>query len=314
MTRRASLAPYTLSGLRAGDRSVVAGLLNALEGGAVVVDQELAEVVDAAALGARSEGVVVGLTGPPGVGKSTLAGQLVEGWRRQRRSVGVIAVDPSSRASGGALLGDRGRMGLDGRDGKVFVRSMAARDRLGGLAPATELAVYVMRAAWERVLVETVGVGQSETDVAAVADVTVVVVQPGSGDTLQFIKSGLMDVPDVLVVNKSDMGPTARRAASDLKSALAALGRAAIPVVQVCALDGSGVSALLAAVEELGPGVAEARVEKMRAHAARMFSDEYGRAGVRQLGGRVGVERALLTLGGGPLAMLRGLERVAPSR
>lgn len=296
-----------LARLTAGERRAVAQTLNALEADAVVEDEALAATVDTCALHHRPGGLVVGLTGPPGVGKSTLAGRLVSAWREASQTVGVIAVDPSSRTSGGALLGDRARMGLDGRDPGVFVRSMAARDRLGGLAPATEMAVYVMRAAWDRLLVETVGVGQSETDVAEVADVTVVVIQPGSGDTLQFIKSGLMDVPDVLVVNKADMGAVAKRAATDLRAALKALQRRETPVVEVSAMDGVGIERLVATIEGFGPFDTDAREARLCGHAVRMYADEYGRQGLRRRGGRKALAAAMALSSGGPLRRLRQL-------
>lgn len=163
---------------------------------------------------------VVGVTGPPGVGKSTLLSALIAAWRAQGRSVGVIAVDPSSRRTGGALLGDRARLATDPSDDGVFVRSMAARDRLGGLAELTLGAMVIMRAIFDVVLIETVGVGQSETDVAGVADTVVFCVQPGSGDSLQFMKAGIVEIPHLVVVTKADMGAMAERARSDVDGAL----------------------------------------------------------------------------------------------
>ena len=163
---------------------------------------------------------VVGVTGPPGVGKSSLCAALVAAWRRQGRTVGVIAVDPSSKATGGALLGDRVRIVHDSADSGSFVRSMAARDRLGGLADQTIAAMVLMRALFDRVLIETVGVGQSETDVAGVADTVVFCVQPGSGDSLQFMKAGIVEIPNLVVVTKADMGAAAERALADVAGAL----------------------------------------------------------------------------------------------
>jgi diadenosine tetraphosphate (Ap4A) HIT family hydrolase/Ni2+-binding GTPase involved in maturation of urease and hydrogenase len=145
---------------------------------------------------------VVGVTGPPGVGKSSLCAALVAAWRKAGETVGVIAVDPSSKSSGGALLGDRVRIVHDSTDEGSFVRSMAARDRLGGLADQTLAAMVVMRALFDRVLIETVGVGQSETDVAGVADTVVFCVQPGSGDSLQFMKAGIVEIPHLIVAGQ----------------------------------------------------------------------------------------------------------------
>lgn len=163
---------------------------------------------------------VVGITGPPGVGKSTLTGALLAEARRRGRRVAVVAVDPSSRASGGALLGDRLRLDSDPEDPDSFVRSMAARDRLGGLARETFAAVTLLRALYDLVLVETVGVGQSETDVAELADTVVFCVQPASGDAVQFMKAGIVEIPEIAVVTKADLGNAARRALADLKGAL----------------------------------------------------------------------------------------------
>ena len=144
----------------------------------------------------------------------------------------MLAVDPSSKRSGGALLGDRARIDADPADRGLFIRSMAAGERLGGLAPATRAAAQALAAAFDVVVVETVGVGQSETEVAEAADTVAVVVQPGSGDVLQFLKAGIMEVPDVLVVTKADLGAVAQRAVRDLRAALRSLGDRA-PVVAV---------------------------------------------------------------------------------
>ena len=145
----------------------------------------------------------------------------------------VLAVDPTSRRSGGALLGDRARIEVDPSDRRVFIRSTAAGDRLGGLAPATRAAASALAAAFDVVVIETVGVGQSETEVADVADTVAVVVQPGSGDVLQFLKAGIMEVPDVLVVTKADLGRVATRALADLRAALRSLGASGTEVVTV---------------------------------------------------------------------------------
>ncbi len=174
--------------------------------------------VSPAALGGEAPAHVIGVTGPPGVGKSSLLSRLVAAWRARGRTVAVLAVDPSSRRSGGSLLGDRARIEAEPADRGVFIRSTAAGDRLGGLAPATRAAAGALAAAFDVVVIETVGVGQSETEVADVADTVAVVVQPGSGDVLQFLKAGIMEVPDVLVVTKSDLGEVAIRAVADLQA------------------------------------------------------------------------------------------------
>ena len=166
------------------------------------------------------------------------------------RTVAVLAVDPSSRRSGGSLLGDRARIAHDPADAGTFIRSTAAADRLGGLAASTRSAACALAAAFDVVVVETVGVGQSETDVAEVADTVAVVVQPGSGDVLQFLKSGIMEIPDVLVVTKADLGDIALRARRDLHAALRSIGRGETAVVAVSSLPpASGIDELLAALD-----------------------------------------------------------------
>ncbi len=165
----------------------------------------------------------------------------------------MIAVDPSSRITRGALLGDRTRLKTDPDDQGVFVRSMAARDRLGGLSDHAVAAVALMQATRDRVIVESVGIGQSEADVATVADTVVLCIQPGSGDSLQFMKAGVMEIPDIVVVTKADMGAAARRAAADVEGALSLAVRApdawVPPVLTLSSLSGDGVPALLDAVE-----------------------------------------------------------------
>src|SRR5687767_13409136 len=211
--------------LREGDRSAAPAALNLIEdrspAGREAAAALLAEL-SPAALGGEAPAHLVGITGPPGAGKSTLLSALVAEWREAGRSVAVLAVDPSSKRSGGSLLGDRARIEHDPEDSGVLIRSTAAGTRLGGLAPPTRAAVHALAAAFDVVVVETVGVGQSETDVEDVADTVVVVMQPGSGDTLQFLKAGIMEVPDVLVVTKADHGDAARRAHRDLEAALRA--------------------------------------------------------------------------------------------
>jgi LAO/AO transport system kinase len=251
-----------------------------------------------AALGAEAPGHVVGVTGPPGVGKSSLLSRLVAEWRSRARTVAVLAVDPTSRRSGGALLGDRARIELDPSDRGAFIRSTAAGGRLGGLAPATRAAAAALAVAFDVVVIETVGVGQSETEVADVADTVAVVVQPGSGDVLQFLKAGIMEVPDVLVVTKADLGRTASRALADLRAALRALGARDTPVLSVSSVPPPrGIPQLVDALDahraELD--VAARRVQARRMHALADFAAEHGERGLRALGGRREAERWLAT-------------------
>lgn len=216
---------------------------------------------------------VVGVTGSPGVGKSTLVDGMVRGYREEGQTVGVVAVDPSSPFSGGALLGDRVRMGAHAGDDGVFVRSMSARGNHGGLAAATMDAVRALSAAGtDVVVVETVGAGQNEVDVVTTADTVVVVTQPGSGDDVQALKAGLLEIGDVYVVNKADL-PGADRAFRDLREMVEAADghgshRVRVgadgpdaggdppaaewvpPVVETVASDGSGVADLLGAIDD----------------------------------------------------------------
>lgn len=163
---------------------------------------------------------VLGITGPPGVGKSTLTGALLKTARERGQRVAVLAIDPSSRRSGGALLGDRLRVMSPAGDPDCFVRSMAARHRLGGLSDEAFPAITLLRALFDLVLVETVGVGQSETDVVDMADTVVFCVQPASGDAVQFMKAGIVEIPQIAVVTKADLGAVAERALGDLEAAI----------------------------------------------------------------------------------------------
>jgi LAO/AO transport system kinase len=277
--------------LRAGDRTAAPAALNLLE--SRTQRAEAAALVSAAGDGA---GHIVGVTGPPGVGKSTLLSALLREWRARERSVAVLAVDPSSKRSGGALLGDRARIEHDPADRAVFIRSMAAGERLGGLAPATRAAAQALANAFDVVVIETVGVGQSETDVAEAADTVAVVVQPGSGDALQFLKAGIMEVPDVLVITKADLGNVARRAEHDLRAALGALGATGTPVLAVSALPpGEGIGALADALAAHRDSLdlAARRTEARRLGALADFLAEHGERALRALGGRRAARRWL---------------------
>jgi LAO/AO transport system kinase len=256
---------------------------------------------------------VVGVTGPPGVGKSTLCAALVAAWRGRGETVGVIAVDPSSRASGGALLGDRVRIVHDANDDGLFVRSMAARDRLGGLADQTLPAMVLMRSLFDRVLIETVGVGQSETDVAGFADTIVFCVQPGSGDSLQFMKAGIVEIPHLAVVTKADLGGAAERARADVAGALSiahAGDEWKTRTFVVSARSGAGTTELMAALEAHRAHLAEAdRLAALRRRQAEgwiasALRERYGKQGLARLE-RLGLDADLA--GGPPFARLRQL-------
>jgi LAO/AO transport system kinase len=221
---------------------------------------------------------------------------VVRTWRERVRTVAVLAVDPSSKVSGGSLLGDRARITYDPEDRGVFIRSTAAGGRLGGLAPSTRAAAQALAAAFDVVVVETVGVGQSETEVAEVADTVAVIVQPGSGDALQFLKSGIMEVPDVLVVTKSDLGQVALRARRDLAAALRSLGRRDTAVVLVSSIAPvQGIDELVDALDAHREhlDLPARRLAARRASAVADFAAEHGERGLRALGGRRAAERAL---------------------
>jgi LAO/AO transport system kinase len=243
----------------AGDRRALARLLTAVENRTPVAEAALRSLYPRA-----GKAHLVGITGPPGAGKSTLVAAMIGQLRSAGRSVAVIAVDPSSPITGGALLGDRVRMQAYASDPDVFIRSMAARGHAGGLASATGAAASVLDAAgFDLIFIETVGTGQSEVEVAAAADTTVVLEAPEMGDEVQAIKAGLLEVADLVVVNKGDR-PGAQRTAAQLRAMLVAVpragrdGRAGIDdrprpkqpeVLVTTASSGDGVPALLAALD-----------------------------------------------------------------
>ncbi len=263
-----------LAAIGRGGRRAFADILSAIESDPLSVDALLDQAWNAPA------GHIIGLTGPPGVGKSTLIGALLPPFcqrknqpvnrpvsgRENPHRVAVIAVDPSSRQSGGALLGDRIRFDAAVHDG-VFIRSMAARDALGGMAAATLPAAIFLAAFYDRVVIETVGVGQSETDIGNLADTVVLCAQPGGGDSLQFMKSGIAEIPDIIAVTKADApsrkngdkgeaatdiqtDPVLAATLSEVKLALALrLDRADIPVLPVSSKTSTGIRDLVTAMD-----------------------------------------------------------------
>ncbi len=261
------LAPDVL----AGDRRALARAISLVEDHRVGAEQLLTDLG-----GARRGVAVIGITGPPGAGKSTLTDALVGEMRGRGLTVAVAAVDPSSPLSGGAVLGDRVRMLGHIDDAGVYVRSLASRGRVGGLAWSIVPVVDVLDAAgFDVVVVETVGAGQSEVDIAGIADTTVVVVAPGAGDDIQAMKAGILEVADVLVVNKADL-PGAETTRRDLLAALALTDGGDVPVLATTATTGTGVPDLVdrLAVEPGGAASVRRRAES----AVRLAAEQLLRA------------------------------------
>ena len=295
-SRSRALPPDLATRLLARDRDAVSEALNLADDRRPAQREQALRLLDTLERRAAFPGAVrVGVTGAPGAGKSTLLDALLRALRTRETSVAVVAVDPSSRHSGGALLGDRIRMRSSAADPGVFIRSMAARDQLGGISDAARAGVTILAAVFDWVLVETVGVGQSESEVAGLVDTLLFVLQPGSGDALQFMKAGLIELPDVFAVNKSDLGGAATRTAGELESGLSLGERPAQswrpPVCLVSARDGSGVEQLVERLEahrrhlETQGELRERRDEGRVSHVTSCLAGRYGSHGLEQLGG-----------------------------
>ncbi len=280
--------------LLARERAAVAEALN-------LVEDERAKPREAAAnllaeLEPANTGALrVGITGAPGSGKSTLIDALVREWRRREKTLGIIAVDPSSQKSGGALLGDRLRMRSGAVDEGVFLRSLAARDRLGGLSASTRAGVEILACAFDVVLVETVGVGQSEAEIVNLVHSLLFVAQPGAGDSVQFMKAGLIEMPDVFVVNKADLGAAAERTHNELRGGLG-LGEATPdgwtpPVLLASARDARGSREIVDALEAHRQHLEQSKTLKARLDRGRVawlltaLRDRYGSYGLEAVGG-----------------------------
>ena len=281
-----------LTRLREGGKRALAEALARVE--AAPNDPDTVELLDQAYHGAV--GHVIGITGPPGVGKSTLIAEMIKAYRSRDETVGVIAIDPSSRRSGGALLGDRVRIDTDPADAGVFIRSMAARDRMGGLASITTAAVVLMRAVYDKVIVETVGVGQSETDIASVADTVLLCVQPGSGDSLQYMKAGIAEIPDITAVTKADLGAVATQTKRDLAQALTTTGRATgttappwqTPILALSHTNPETIADLIDAIDSHRTQLGGAALTQKRQHQAEAWVT----MGIREAWGLEGLKLA----------------------
>jgi LAO/AO transport system kinase len=258
-----------VSAAREGDPRALARLVSLVENGS----PRLREVMKLVApLSGRAR--VIGLTGAPGVGKSTITAALVRAYRASGLRVGVLAVDPTSPFTGGALLGDRVRMQDHATDAGVFIRSMASRGHLGGLSWAAPQALRILDAAgFDVIMIETVGVGQAEVAIASLADSTLVIVAPGMGDSVQAAKAGILEIADIFVVNKSDR-PGAQEAIRDLRTMLAMTGYASgdwkPPIVSTIASTGEGIDELVARLEAHSEWLAESgEGERRRVARAR---------------------------------------------
>jgi len=255
-----------LARMRAGERRAISRAVTELERLSATAPRLLSAMQPY-----LGHALVIGFTGPPGAGKSTLVNAYTTHLRGQGKTIGIIAVDPSSPVSGGAILGDRIRMTATLNDDGVFMRSLASRGHLGGLSPAAVRVIDALDAAGKDViLIETVGTGQSEIDVAEVADVRVLVTAPGLGDDIQAMKAGLIEIADVLVVNKADR-EGADRTAQQLRSALSlrAHDRPEVPVLKTTATTGQGLQALGMAIEEIGACATARPAQERRRRRAR---------------------------------------------
>ena len=300
-------SPDWLARLAEGDRRVLARAITAVEN-----DTADAPTVMRGIAPLLGRARVVGITGPPGAGKSTLVSAMTAEYRRRARRVGVVAVDPSSPITGGAILGDRVRMDAHTQDPGVFVRSLASRGHLGGLSPTTARVVDVLDAAGtERIIVETVGAGQADVEIAELAQTRVVVGAPGLGDDIQAMKAGILEIADVLVVNKGDLSH-ARRTMGQLEGAVALMRREGWrpPVLRTVATKQEGIAELVDAIEAHGDQLGEdarraapaARMrqvlagrsaERLKSFVRAGGSDEIGALVARLLAGEIGLDEAV---------------------
>ncbi len=293
--------PEVAQAARAHQRRAVAKLVTQFEDprpAAAMVRREIIAALDAAG---ATLGRVIGLTGAPGAGKSSLVGALASAIVADGGSLAVVAVDPSSPVSGGAFLGDRTRVRFPPDEPRLYFRSQPSRGALGGLAPSTFQVCRLLARLYDTVIVETVGVGQSEIEVAAIADATFLVIAPHGGDEVQFMKAGIMEIPDGFVLSKDDLGAGAERAHAQLRAALRLSGVGPRPIFRTSAQRSAGVVELAAAWAAIAPGGLTAREP---AQFARWVADEHGRAAAARLNAAGGAAAYLAAHGGFDAAQL----------
>jgi len=280
-----------------GERAAVAHGLNLLDNKLPAARDRSAGLL-AALSGERGlkEGHLIGITGPPGAGKSSLLAAMIRQWRVSGRTVGVLAVDPSSRPElgGGALLGDRIRIKTSSCDEGLFIRSLANRNQLGGVATEVWPMSWLMLACFDIVVIETVGVGQTEIDIADIGDTVCYVAQPASGDAIQYLKSGIIEIPDIFAVNKSDLGPAANKTASEIGRGAPRQDRREAwdyPVCLVSATMNTGIESLLAHIDRHREFLAngcllyDLRSQHQSAWVVRLLKEEFGSFGLELAGG-----------------------------
>ncbi len=291
--------------IQCGERAAVASGLNLLDNRLPAARDRAVRLL-ACLSGERwlTAGHLIGVTGPPGAGKSSLVSAMIREWRLAGTTVGVLAVDPSSRPQlgGGALLGDRIRIKTVGQDDGLFIRSLANRNQLGGVASEVWPMSWLMLACFDIVVIETVGVGQTEIDIAEIGDTVCYVAQPASGDTIQYLKSGIIEIPDIFAVNKADLGAAARKTASEIGRSAPRQDRREgwdYPVCLLSATMQTGIKEFHAHFDRhrrflVAAGLLERqRSQHQSAWVLRLLKEEFGTFGLGLVGGRTAIEERL---------------------
>ena len=286
-----------------GDKIAIAEVLNVLENKRTDYQTFIESLIEGLSKHVKYDRHIVGITGPPGVGKSSLISDLLKVFRKRGKTIGLIAIDPTSKRSGGALLGDRSRIRYDPLDDGIFIRSMAAGDHLGGLARRTRYCMTAFEVVYDYIIVETVGVGQSETEIDQVADTVIFVVQPGSGDVLQFMKSGIIEIPHLFVINKADQRSLAIKTRIDLEEALGNGVREdddwRYQLIETSAYEHWGAEDVVNSIEDHHKHLIDrGYLESARRHHQNewiymIFKENFGIFGLEYLGGSVEVREKI---------------------